>query len=40
VNEGRRKRVSERDENGKALGRWRGKGLVGWVGEEKRERDQ
>lgn len=24
VNEGKRKRVRERDENGKALGRWRG----------------
>lgn len=25
MNEGKRKRVRERDENGKALGRWRGR---------------
>lgn len=37
MNEGKRKRVRERDENGKVQGRWRGeKGLQG--GESKREK--
>lgn len=40
MNEGKRKRVRGRDENGKALGRWRGREEKRVSGERERKREK